>query len=351
MQVHQFSSNFAYGDAISDNMRTIQKYLREWGYESEIYSNLIDEKSRKECKVFTEYKGDKDSVILVHASVYSEVLDFVTGLPDRKVMIYHNVTPAGFFEGYNKHFVALAERGRKQISELKDDFDLALGVSEYNRKELEDWGYSNTGVFPIFVDFERFELKADKKVSKFLDDEVKNILFFGRFAPNKKHDDLLKAFYVYNKYFEPNSRLILIGRHGGMELYYSKLMKMIKELGLEDKVLLPGLVPFEELVAYLKGCDLFLSMSEHEGFFVPLLECFYMGLPVLAFDSSAVAETMGGAGVLMEEKKFDEFAGMMDRVVRDLEFRNDIVERQKERIKDFDLELVKEKLKKIINKF
>jgi len=316
-EIHQFSSNFSYGDAISNHMRGIRKSLIEKGVKSRIFAAHVDDRSTREFNFYSDYEGNADNTILIHASTYSEVLDFVKDLPDRKVLIYHNITPAHFFEGWSEEFADLARRGIEQVKGLKDYVDEAYGVSEYNKKELLDLGFEDVGVWPICLDFAGFNGNCNKALlSELLRGGVKNILFVGRFAPNKKHDDILKAFYFYNKYFEPRSRLILVGGHDGMENYYGSILGMIRELGLDEKVLLPGLVPFEDLLSYYRAADLFLSMSEHEGFFVPALESFYMGVPVLAYNSSAVAETVGERGVLFDEKDYGEVAGMMEGIVR-----------------------------------
>lgn len=316
-ELHQFSSNFSYGDAISNYMRRIRLSLIENGVESRIFSAHADDRSMKDFNFYSYYKGNKENTILIHASTYSPVLDFVKDLPDRKVLIYHNITPAHFFDGWNEKFADLSRRGIEQVKGLKDYVDEAYGVSEYNKNDLLDLGFVDASVWPITLDFEAFNGKCNKGLlSELLIGGVKNILFVGRFAPNKKHDDILKAFYIYNKYFETNSRLILVGGHDGMEKYYGSILGMIRELGLEEKVLLPGLVTFEDLLSYYRTADLFLSMSEHEGFFVPALESFYMGLPVLAYNSSAVAETVACHGVLFDEKDFLKVAEMMDGLVR-----------------------------------
>jgi glycosyltransferase involved in cell wall biosynthesis len=159
------------------------------------------------------------------------------------------------------------------------------------------------------------------------DDDKTNFLFVGRVLPNKRFEDLIKVFCIYQRYIDPDSRLLLVGESHGFERYFDALMRLVDDLALED-VVFTGHVDTDDLVAYYMVADVFLSMSEHEGFCAPLLEAFRSGLPVMAFDAGAVAETLGGAGVLVREKRFEEIAEMAHLLVHDENLRRQVVQRQ-----------------------
>ena len=146
------------------------------------------------------------------------------------------------------------------------------------------------------------------------DDDWVNLLFVGRMIPNKRIEDVIRWFHAYKRWFNPRSRLLLVGSHGGFERYVAMLHQFIARIGAHDVHFL-GHVSNEELVAYYEIADVFLCASEHEGFCVPLIEAFHMGVPVLAYAASAVPATMDGAGVLDTDKDPVHVAALIDRVV------------------------------------
>lgn len=110
------------------------------------------------------------------------------------------------------------------------------------------------------------------------DDGYTNFIFVGRVAPNKKQEDVIRAFYCYKKYCNPKSRLFIVGSYNGMERYYHRLRRYVGALEL-DNVVFTGHIPFAQILAYYHLADLFLCMSDHEGFCVPLVEAMYFNLP------------------------------------------------------------------------
>jgi glycosyltransferase involved in cell wall biosynthesis len=159
------------------------------------------------------------------------------------------------------------------------------------------------------------------------DDEKTNFLFVGRVIPNKCFHDLIKVFAFYQKYIDRNSRLLLVGEWVGFEKYYQALVRMVDELGLVD-VVFTGHVEDNELCSYYRVADLFICLSEHEGYCVPLIEAFHFGVPVMAFDAGAVPETLHDAGILIREKRIDEIAHMAHTIVSNPEMSESIINGQ-----------------------
>lgn len=338
VQVHQILPSISYGDAISNHVLEIRAILKSWGYKSDIYAQHIHPKLVHVTKSYTEYEklSSSENILIFHFSIGSDVSGFVKTLPDKKILIYHNITPYNYFLGINDTLVHLLRTGRKELSEYAGITDLALGDSEYNRKELDGIGFKNTGVLPIIVDFDNYNQEPDKKILNKFEDDYTNFIFVGRLSPNKKQEDVIKVFYYYNKCINQNSRLFLVGSYNGTEKYYAKLQKLVKRLNLEKNVYIPGHVDFKELLAYYKLSDVFISMSEHEGFCVPLLESMHFGIPIIAYNSTAVPYTLGGSGILFSEKRYEEVAELSHIIVEGKKLRDMIIKKQKERLNEFN---------------
>jgi glycosyltransferase involved in cell wall biosynthesis len=233
--------------------------------------------------------------------------------PDRLVAIYHNITPAEFFLGFHPHLAGLCHHGRRELEAFAPRTRLALGDSEYNRRELETAGFEHTGVLPIVLDLAKYDSPPSPVVRRLYHDERTNILFVGRIIPNKRIEDLVRTFAAYQRWVEPRSRLLLVGDTRGFERYFDRLQELVSELRV-DEVVFTGQVDDDELYACYREADVFLCLSEHEGFCVPLQEAMHFGVPVVAYDAGAVRETLHGGGVLLEEKQPEEVAELLGRL-------------------------------------
>jgi glycosyltransferase involved in cell wall biosynthesis len=316
MEIHQILPTISPGDAIGNDVIEIRDILRKWGYKSDIYAQNIHPKMN--AKRYTDYKkvSSKDNLLIFHFSIGSEVSDFVKTLPDRKILIYHNITPHKYFIGINDYLANLLKTGRNELKSFAEITDLALGDSEYNRLELQELGFKNTDVLPILVDFEKYNNPNHKLLERYEDDYM-NILFVGQISPQKRQGDIIKAYYYY-KCINPKSRLFLVGNYEVSERYYEQLQELVRRLKLKD-VYITGRVDFKDMVAYYKLADVFLCMSEHEGFCVPLLESMFFDIPVIAYNSTAMPYTLGKAGILIKEKNYEEIAEMINLLVEDTE--------------------------------
>lgn len=339
MKIHQFATSLTYGDAISDEMLEIQNVLREKGHESEIFVRFFESRMAGLMRDFREYgrMSSPDNVVIFHFSIGSPVSKMIFRIPDKKIMIYHNITPHGFFLDCHRILTKECYKGRLEINLFVNRVDLALGDSEFNRKELEDAGYKKTGVLPLLLNFSKFDRKDDPLVHQIYDNGKKTVLFVGRVIPNKKFEDVIKTFAVYQKHFRPESQLILSGDYRGMERYHGALLDLVDRLGLKD-VYFTGHVPFPSLAAFFKISDVYLSMSEHEGFGVPLLEAFYNRLPVVAYAAGAVEETMNGGGILFFKKDHEKAAAVLDELDRNKQLRDSVISRQAEALQKYKRE-------------
>lgn len=330
MKVNQFHSGTAFGDAITNQMLLIQKLLVEEGYESNIYAEYIPTELKKKILPIEKYESNEDNILLVHHSMGFDGFDNIVSLKDKKVLIYHNITPECFFE--DEHTKKYIRKGLKQAKEYRKYVVYAVAASNYNRKDLVQMGYHNVDVMPVQISLDRFEkCSSDLKIKEELKG-TKNILFVGRVVKNKRQDDVVRAFGVYAKYYNSNTKLCIVGDDGN-ENYVNLLRRIAKEFGVEDKVCIPGKVSEEALKAYYESADVFLCMSEHEGFGVPLLEAMKMGVPVVAYASSAIPETMDRAGILVDEKNYALLGSLLNELIENRELHQKIVQKQYERIK------------------
>ena len=304
-RVHQLLAALAYGDAIGDEALAIQRHLREAGFDSDIFAEKVHPRMAHLARPLWQYRevSSPDTVCVYHFSIGSAAGRMIYHAPDRLVAVYHNITPARFFLGFHPHLVGLCHHGRRELATFAPRTELALGDSEYNRQELEDSGFARTAVLPIVLDLARYEQPASPVTLDLVAGGRTNLLFVGRIIPNKRIEDLLAA-YAFYRQRDPRSRLLLVGDYRGHERYYARLRERALLLGLSlgEDVVFTGHVEHDDLLACYAASHLFLCLSEHEGFCVPLLEAMVFGLPVVAYDAGAVRETLRGAGVLLADK-------------------------------------------------
>ena len=334
-RVHQVMAALSYGDAVSNDALGIQAHLRAAGFESDIFAEHAHPRLAHRCRRLWEYAAvsDADTVCVFHFSIGSGAGRLVFSSPDRLVVRYHNITPPEFFAGFLPHLARQCHQGRLELEAFAPRADLALGVSEFNRRELEASGFRRTGVLPIPLDLGRFAgARAAPVVRRLFADGRTNVLYVGRIIPNKRIEDVLRAFALYQHAHDPASRLLLVGDHWGYEPYLFHLQALARSLRAED-VIFTGQAEDDELRAYYAVASVYLSLSEHEGFCVPLLEAMAAGVPVVAYDAGAVTETLAGAGVLVHDKAPEVVAALLACVVRDPALRAALLAGQERRLR------------------
>jgi L-malate glycosyltransferase len=329
LHVHQLLAALSYGDAISNEALAIQAHLRRAGHQSDIFAEGVHPRMAALARPLWQYAevSGPDTVCLFHFSIGSAAGRLIHGAPDRLVCIYHNITPAHFFMGFHPHLAGLCYHGRRELEAFAPRAELGLGDSEYNRRELAEAGFARTAVLPIVLDLEAYRRPPAPVVSRLYRDGRVNVLFVGRIIPNKRIDDLIRSFALYQRHFEGHSRLLLVGDHRGHERYFDRLQELVRALGVQE-VVFSGHVDDEDLLAYYAAADTFLCLSEHEGYCVPLVEAMVFGLPVIAYDAGAVRETLRGGGVLLEAKPPERVAGLLHEVRHDASFRQAVLASQ-----------------------
>jgi glycosyltransferase involved in cell wall biosynthesis len=239
------------------------------------------------------------------------------------------------------------------LATLAGRVDLALGDSDFNRQELEALGFARTGVMPIAVNTERItDAPPRPALERILRDGLINILFVGRIVPNKKIEDHIRLAEMYKRYIDNYYRFIFVGRYDGLPGYYSQIRALIAQYEmLPDRFWFTGPVPDEDLAAFYRWSDVYVSLSEHEGFCVPLVESMAADVPVVAYAAGAVPETLGGAGLLFAPKDLEVAAELLGTVVYDREVRARVLEGQRRRLQDFAPARIEQKLKETLAPF
>ncbi|TAN22843.1 MAG: glycosyltransferase [Actinomycetota bacterium] len=300
----------------------IQKALEAKNIESKIYVEEVKKGQIGGATRFTAYASENrpDDILIYHLAAPSAIADFLSSRSETLVVVYHNITPSHFFEPWDQVAATGQIWARAQLSRLAPRTTLALPVSKYNQEELVELGYGKTAVVPILLDPAIFATGSDGRIDAMLRNNRlsgrTNFLFVGRLVPNKAQHNLIAALSAYNKIYSKDAVLHLVGKPFSKE-YLSLLVEIAKDLEVEDNVNFTMGVPTEQLSSYYKGSDALVCLSEHEGFCVPLLEAMHNNLPIIAYDSSAISETLGNAGILIPSSDPVTAAVAMNRLVSD----------------------------------
>lgn len=346
--LHQFIPTLAPRDAIGRHTLEIQRTLRGVGVRSEIYAFEAKPELRGSARPYRRFRGGRRrerTVLMYHAAIGSPIATFVAQRPEELIVDYHNVTPPQYFEAWEPVIAKALAIGRHQLYELGQKATGAFADSAFNASELSEFGFRRTDVLPILFDPATLEHDVDRDAADVIEKGHGGTdwLFVGRLAPNKSHHELLKAFAAYRHAYEPGARLRLVGQSSSSH-YDAALRSFAYELGLRDAVHFTGGVSDGALAAHYATADVFVCLSEHEGFLVPLLEAMHYEIPIVAYARSAVPETLGDGGLALPRRDAATVAAAVHRVVSDRQVRDSLVERGRRRLAEFSLPRGRERL-------
>jgi glycosyltransferase involved in cell wall biosynthesis len=347
VRIDQWVPTLHRGDAIGDSARLMRNAFRRWGYQADVYALERDEDLADDGRLWTEWRpGGADDVVILHYALPSPLTAALRSHRGRRVLLHHNITPPEYFVDYDPEMARICAIGQRQWRQLVGQVDLALADSEFNRRELEEAGFARTGVLPIFLDFDRYREPAAPALEATLRDGRTNVLFVGRVAPNKRQEDLIRLASYWKRFISPDLRLVLVGKLPRRRHYFDALQSFLYEEGFTPwEVLFTGHVSHAELLACYRTADVFVSMSEHEGFGVPLLEAMLLRVPIVACATTAVADTLGEAGVRFDGKPLAEMAEVAHRLTRDEALREAVLRGQDRRVQAFAPETVEARLR------
>lgn len=342
--VHQFLPVFAAGDAIGNHVLRIRDTLRTAGYDSEIFADDIHPPVRRHARPFLDFRPPADGRgvhLLYHLSTGSRMAAWLAEQTAPLAVDYHNITPAEYFDRWQPAAAQVARAARAEMRRLASSTDYGLADSTYNALELTDEGYPDTAVVPILVDFTDYDAAPDTatltRLRRRAESGGAHWLFVGRVAANKCQHDVVAAFAAYRQLFDPRARLSIVGGRT-LLLYARALERLADELGVADAVDFTDNLKFPQLLAHYRAADVFVSLSEHEGFCVPLVEAMHFGVPTVAFASTAVPETVGDATLLLPDKDALAVAVAVRRVLTDDVLRKGMIEAGHRRVEHFSLD-------------
>ncbi len=315
------------GDAVGNDIRESRRILEGRGHEVEVFTTVwgtpSDPRSRSGLSVPRFVRGDRSAIVIYHHTIgWEPGVRLLTRLNCRRVVRYHNVTPARFFEPFDAKHTADCRRGREQLQDLaRADCDLYLSASAFNQAEFLALGVdpARCAVVPPLHQVSRLvEAEPDPQVLRDLGDGLTNLLFVGRLVPHKGHRFLIDAFAVYNHYHNPRSRLVIVGKGDwNLGAYTLGLDEQARRLRIRGQVLFAGGATEAELRAYYEASHVFVVASEHEGFCVPVVEAMALGVPVVAYGAAAIPDTVGEAGLVWDEPEPFLLAESIARAVQD----------------------------------
>ena len=339
--LHQILVGTTAGDAITDHALLIRKWLRESGFKSDIFSQYIHPSVENQVRSFAAYRPQRrERFVIFHHSIGDPMVKQVAKLKPQILLIYHNITPPKYFAGIDPAWAQKMEIGREQLTLLKPNVALGMGVSDYNNQDFYSAGYEQVITLPLVVPAEAYNIPINQTLANQLTNKHPLLLFVGRLSPNKRQEDLLKLLYFLQQ-THPDAHLALIGQRWVVK-YDKFIERLAKKIGLEKRVTLTGHLSHQDMVTYFRCADFYISMSEHEGFGKPLIESMHLGLPVLAYASSAIPVTMGDAGILFHHKNYPALAQLCQLLLTDKAWRKRLISRQQERAKLFQESVIKE---------
>lgn len=329
MKIIIYCGSIVNNDAIGNDILIQYHHLNSHGIETELYALSADTNTKRLLlakEKFIDSIQNKNNLLLIHyGSYWDGLFEYIKIAKCTIVFKYHNITPAYFFENYNNYVKISLERSRQKLEEIIQSgcIDFYWADSHYNAKELIAMNVdeNNITIIPPFhkvLDFEK--VKIDTPLREQLSDGIFNVLFVGRVAPNKGHLHLIETIHSYKKVYGNNVHLNIVGSIAcELRGYYKKLKKLVNTYRLNDMISFYDHVSFEQLSTFYKTADLFLLMSEHEGFCVPILEAQYHNIPIIALDRAAVKETLGMEQLIYEKVDYDLFASAIYTLTTDKE--------------------------------
>jgi L-malate glycosyltransferase len=341
MNVHQLLSGAGPHDAITTEAVVFRSYFQRWGWGGGDYAARIAPGVSGTIRSVTGLSPAPDDVLLLHHSAGSPRLGELLALPNPKLLLYHNVTPPGWLWGQAPVVAAHCAIGHEQLPDLVAGTDLAAADSSFNAAALRALGAEETTVIPLLIERDRLGPPAPARAPG-----PPTVLFVGRLSPHKRQDEVIRCFALYRRRHAPEARLVLVG--DPITPDYPDLLRGLAE------ALAPGAVQIESglsaaaLGDRYRGADVFLCLSEHEGFCIPLLEAFHFGLPVITRPSGAIPETVGDAALLVDDSDRAVVAELLHLAVTDEELRSELRRRAAAQLEIFAPAPVAKRLRRAV---
>ncbi len=332
-RIDQLLAGFADGDAISNAALIMRDVVRALGHASDIFAptDRVSPPMRASCRPLEAYAPAPEDVTLYHYGLAAPTTPHFLRARGKKILVYHNITPAEYFDGFDDTVAAQLRDARVELCEVAGHADAVWAASRFNASELEGMGISPVHVFELPFSTNLLDTPPDEELLRRRQAPMTTILFVGRIAPNKRVEDLIQAFAWYHKTINPLSRLFVVGSNRSCPRYYTLLRMMAGDLDIPN-ICLEGFASQAGLSVYYQLSDLYVCTSEHEGYCLPLLEAMYKGLPVISRIAGGTPEAMDGAGVLYDDLNHRELAELFHNLLSDGGLRERVLVGQRERV-------------------
>jgi glycosyltransferase involved in cell wall biosynthesis len=341
--VHQFVPALIPRDATGTHTLLLRDALRAAGWRSEIFAEATHDELAGESVAVERYPelAAAGDVLVYQFSTSSMVADLLAGRSEPLVIDYHNVTGPEHYDGWDPATARRSADALAQLAVLAPRAVLGLADSEFNQADLVAAGCRRTAVVPVLVDHDRLCRTPDPELSARLgalrSAGGSDWLFVGRVVPSKAQHELVKALWAHRRLYDARARLHLVGSTPS-PAYVSALRGFIDDLGLSDAAFVHGEVTDPALASHFAAADVYVSLSVHEGFGVPLVEAMRVGVPVVALGAGAVGATVGAAGLVLHQGDPAHVAAAVARVVGDPELRARLVRAGRRRADGLGLE-------------
>ena len=323
----------------------VDQMLRGLGADSTVYTAHLNAETGDLARHYQHHAKDPSPDLIVYqVSIGSPMVDYLLGRPEPLMLNYHNMTPPEFFYGWEPTLGAELAFGRRQLAGLCRRAVAAVADSDFNALDLIELECRRVEVIPVLTDDALFPVDGPQASAADRDDSALTVLFVGRLAPNKCQHDLLAVMAVLRQQI-PTAQLVLVGSPTSSR-YEKALREFAADLGIADAVSFAGSVPVPELMSCYRRADVFVCLSEHEGFCVPILEAMAWGVPVVAFDAAAVPKTVAGAGLVLDDKSPAVVAAAVERIVGDEPLRRRLVQLGSDRASELRAGAVLPRLRK-----
>ena len=326
-------------------MSFVQSILKSFGFASEIFAEHVDPALSGQVRRLEDLRPAESDLLLIHHSMGHDAFPRLAELRCRKFLVYHNITPPRFFEESHPYHL-YAVKGYSLLAQFRDIVESAIAVSPFNARQLEQRGFQNVTIIPFLKDFTAIRNAPHVRMPYYDQSAVFRLLFVGRLVPHKCQHELVEFVERVRSIGNVPLELVLVGQFGDANNYKSHLDALVRKSALDQRVTITGQVADQELFGWYRAASAYVSLSEHEGFGVPLVEAMAFDLPVIAYASTAVAETLGGAGITVSEKDPAVIFEWVVRLHEDRSFFREVVRCQRQRLLRFSRERIESDLRR-----
>ncbi len=222
-----------------------------------------------------------------------------------------------------------------------------IAVSKTTKKDIiKSYDLPENKIEVIYNGYEKPAVKhsrfADEKIIGAVDKPF--VLYVGTLQPRKNINILISAFAKFKQLY-PQFSLIIAGKKGWL---FDQIYDKVSNLGLNDDVFLTDYVTDNQLLLLYKKAFCFVMPSFYEGFGIPILEAMSHDCPVISSFASSLPEVGGEACLYFDPNNVSDLVEKLTLLKEDEKLRKELVQKGKERIKEFSWDGCGEETLKII---